>query len=87
MVPPMPLLGPQHRAPLGEAIRALRTERGLSQEDLGENAGLSANYVGDTERGERNISIRALWQFADGLGVSASELLHVAERFSRTRRQ
>jgi transcriptional regulator with XRE-family HTH domain len=77
-------LSPRHRA-LGDAIRALRTERGLSQEELGESAGLSANYVGDTERGERNISVRALWQFADGLGVPASAVLREAEGLSRER--
>ncbi len=81
----MPPVGPRHRA-LGETIRALRIERGLSQEALGESAGLSANYVGDTERGERNVSVRALWQFADGLGVPASELLRDAEKRERKSR-
>jgi transcriptional regulator with XRE-family HTH domain len=81
----MPSLGPQHRA-LGEAIRKLRSERGLSQEALGEKAGLSANYVGDTERGERNVSVRALWQIAGGLGVPASEVLAEAERLSSRKR-
>lgn len=75
----MPSLSPRHRA-LGGAIRALRQERGLSQEDLADRAGLSGNYVGDTERGERNISMRALWQFADGLGVLAADLLREAEK-------
>jgi len=41
---------------------------------------MSANYVGDAERGERNISVRALWQLADGLGVAASDLLREAEK-------
>lgn len=65
---------------LGKAVRMLRRERDLSQEQLADLAGLSGNYVGDTERGERNISVRALWQLADGLGVSAAELLRHAER-------
>lgn len=76
---PMPSLGDRHTA-LGHALRALRKERGLSLETLAGDAGLSANYVGDTERGERNISVRALWQLADGLGVPASELLRDAEK-------
>lgn len=41
---------------------------------------MSENYVGDTERGERNISIRVLWQLADGLGVSAWELLQETDK-------
>jgi transcriptional regulator with XRE-family HTH domain len=72
-------LTPRHRA-LGDALRAMRKARGLSQEALGDHTGLSANYIGDTERGERNVSVRALWQLADGLGVPASELLREAER-------
>jgi transcriptional regulator with XRE-family HTH domain len=69
----MPPLSARHRA-LGDTIRRLRQERGLSQEALAERAGMSANYVGDTERGERNISVRALWQLADALGVPTASL-------------
>jgi transcriptional regulator with XRE-family HTH domain len=78
MVARVPALSPRHRA-LGDAVRGRRLELKLSQEDLGDRAGLSANYVGDTERGERNISVRVLWQLADGLEVAASRLLRDAE--------
>jgi XRE family transcriptional regulator, regulator of sulfur utilization len=78
----MPALSPRHRA-LGDAIRALRDERGLTQERLADLCGLTTNYVGDTERGERNVSVRALWQLADGLGISTSELLREAEKLSK----
>jgi XRE family transcriptional regulator, regulator of sulfur utilization len=74
----MPVLSPRHRA-FGDAIRVLRNERGLTQEALADLCGLTTNYVGDAERGQRNISIRALWQLADGLGIPASELLRDAE--------
>lgn len=75
----MPVLSPRHRA-FGDAIRALRDERGLTQEALADLCGLTTNYVGDAERGERNISLRALWQLADGLDVPASQLLRETER-------
>jgi transcriptional regulator with XRE-family HTH domain len=75
----MPPLSPRHLA-LGDAVRTLRRDRGLSQEALAELAGLSGNYVGDAERGERNITVRAIWRLADGLGVPASELLREAEK-------
>jgi len=61
-------------------VRALREARDLTLEELADRAGMSANYVGDAERGERNISVRALWQLADGLGVAASDLLREAEK-------
>jgi Predicted transcriptional regulators len=75
----MPPLSPRHRA-FGDAIRTLRNQRGLTQESLADLCDLTTNYVGDAERGGRNISIRALWQLADGFGIPASELLREAER-------
>jgi XRE family transcriptional regulator, regulator of sulfur utilization len=77
----MAALSPRHQA-LGDAIRELRQQRDLTQDTLAERAKMSENYVGDTERGERNISVRALWQLADGLGVTASELLQEADKQS-----
>jgi transcriptional regulator with XRE-family HTH domain len=64
-------------------VRTLREGRDLTLEGLADKAGMSANYVGDAERGERNISVRALWQLADGLDVTASDLLLEAEKPSR----
>jgi transcriptional regulator with XRE-family HTH domain len=81
----MPALSPRHRA-LGDAVRELRTARNLTQEALADSSGLTTNYVGDAERGERNISVRALWALADGLGVPASELLRDAEKRASRRR-
>ena len=75
----MPPLTRRHRE-LGDAVRVFRKARGLTQETLGDRSGLTTNYVADAERGERNMSIRALWQLADGLDVPASELLREAER-------
>jgi transcriptional regulator with XRE-family HTH domain len=74
----MAALSSRHAA-FGAALRALRTERGLSQEALGELAGISGNYVGDTERGERNVSLRILWGLADALGVAPHEILRLTD--------
>jgi transcriptional regulator with XRE-family HTH domain len=71
---------------LGKAIRTLREARNLTQESLADQAGMTANYVGDTERGERNISVRALWLIADGLDVPASTLLVEAEKQRKRKR-
>jgi transcriptional regulator with XRE-family HTH domain len=77
-------LSSRHRA-FGTAVKELREARDLTQEALADAAGMTANYVGDTERGERNVSIRVLWQLADGLDVPASELLREAEKGRRRR--
>jgi transcriptional regulator with XRE-family HTH domain len=60
---------------LSKRIRALRKEAKLTQEELAERAGLSANYVGEIERGERNPSALALFALASGAGVDIGTLL------------
>ena len=60
---------------VGERLRELRRQAGLSQEDLAEKAGLHRTYVGSCERGERNISIVNLERLCRSLGVSMSEFL------------
>ena len=76
----------QAHAALGRAIRAQREVRGLSQEELGFRSGLHRTYVGGIERGERNPSFTNILRVAEALGVSASDLLAVAEGRTQIRR-
>jgi transcriptional regulator with XRE-family HTH domain len=64
---------------LGVQIRTLRTSLSLSQEQLAELSGLHRTYVGDVERGERNVSLLNIVKFARALGVSPSHLLKGVE--------
>lgn len=65
---------------VGRAIRKRREEVGLSQEGLAEEAGLHRTYISLVERGRRNISVDALSQIAEALGVYPSRLLADAEK-------
>lgn len=42
----------------------------MSQEELGFAASLHRNYVGSTERGERNISVEAMERWLAALGLT-----------------
>ena len=66
---------PKHRKILGETLRASRKEAGLSQERLAELADLHPNYIGEVERGEKNISIDALLRIARALDVPMAHLV------------
>ncbi len=63
------------RKTLARNLRALRGERGWSQEALAAKAGLHRTYVGAVERGERNISLDNIERLARVLKVSLPELL------------
>lgn len=58
----------------GMRIKELRVQQGISQEELGFRCHLSKNYISDVERGTRNVSLKAIDQFAKGLGITLKEL-------------
>jgi transcriptional regulator with XRE-family HTH domain len=59
---------------LGERVRRLRKQRGLSQEALALACDLDRTYIGGVERGERNISLINIYRIAEGLGAEARDL-------------
>lgn len=60
---------------IGLNIRRIREERGLSQEKLAALADLHRAYVGQIERGEKNIGLKNLEKIAIALQVGAKDLL------------
>lgn len=59
----------------GERVRARRYELGMSQEGLGEVAGLHRTYIGGIERGERNISLANVVRLAHALDLDPGDLM------------
>lgn len=59
----------------GQNVRRLRVERGLSQEQLADKAGLHRTYIGMIERAEKNITLCNMEKVALSLGVSIRDLL------------
>lgn len=60
---------------IGKNIRRFRTEKKMRQEDLAERAGLSTNYIGMVERGEKIPSLESFIGIVNALGVSADMIL------------
>lgn len=59
---------------VGARVRTLRKNRGLSQESLGEKGGFHFSYIGQIERGEKNVSLLNLAKIANALDVNVAQL-------------
>jgi transcriptional regulator with XRE-family HTH domain len=60
---------------VGENCARIRKERGLTQEDLAEQSGLSQQYISGLERGRRNPTILTVYELSVALSVSHIDLL------------
>lgn len=65
----------------GRAVQKRRVELGITQEQLAADAGINRTYVGDVERGARNVALRNIERITAALGLS------IAAFFSRYRIQ
>ncbi|HDZ38434.1 MAG TPA: XRE family transcriptional regulator [Marinobacter sp.] len=59
----------------GRNLRAMRKAKGFSQEGLAHEAGIDRSYVGKIERGEVNVTIERIYQFANCLECSPKDLV------------
>ena len=64
----------------GSALRRLRRDAGLSQEQLGLEAGVQRNFISLIETGHNQPTITTIAKLARALGMSASSLVAEAER-------
>lgn len=60
---------------MGQNVRRLRTEQGLTQEKLAVDAEIDLTYLGGIERGTRNPSLLVLVRVAGALSVDVRHLL------------
>ena len=73
----------QPQPALGEAIRQLRSKRGLTQEDLSHKANITTGTLSLIERGQANPTWGTVSGIAAALGVSMGELGRVADKLNR----
>ena len=65
---------------VGKTIRALRKEKGLSQDVLSGLAGIARTHLTMIENGSKQANFETLWRLATGLGMRPSELVAQIER-------
>lgn len=69
---------------VGQRIRVIRIRRGLTQEELAEKADLHTTYIGQIERGEKNMTITSMEKILEALDVPFSEFFeHFDSKDSR----
>jgi transcriptional regulator with XRE-family HTH domain len=68
----------RRRRSVGDAIRRVRTERGLTQESLAEKSGVDRTLLIAMEYGRRGLLYERLFDIADALDVPVAELLRDA---------
>lgn len=73
------VVAPEAGAPearkFGEAVRRLRSARGLTQERLAQASDLTTNYVSDIERGQTMVSLNTILKLSFGLDCTPADLL------------
>ena len=61
--------------------RAIRQDKKISQEELGDLCGLHRTYISDIELGKRNVSLENIDKIAHALQVKKSELFIEVEQY------
>ena len=64
---------------IGGRIRAYRCRRGLTQEELAERSELHNTYIGQIERGEKNLSVVSLTKILHALDITFSEFFEAID--------
>jgi transcriptional regulator with XRE-family HTH domain len=59
---------------LGLAVKTLRTNLGITQEELSNRTGVHPTYISDVERGARNPSWATLVKLAHGMNATMAEV-------------
>ena len=59
----------------GKRVREVRKGKRISQERLAEMAGIDRSYMGNIERGEKNITLKKAYEICDALEVEIQDLV------------
>ena len=65
---------------LGITLKALRAEKGVSQEKMALSTGIDRRYMSDIENGRRNVSLEIVEKLAAFFDMKASEFIQKIEQ-------
>ena len=78
-MPTPTLAGDPTLVAIGGAVRALRKDKGISQESLALTTGIERSYLSGIERGAQNVTVMKLALLASALDVSLGDLMRQAQ--------
>ena len=64
------------KSKIGQQLRELRKQKGLSQEKFSFECDLDRTYIASIEQGKRNVSIENIEKIAKALDMSVSEFFN-----------
>jgi len=64
----------------GQVLKALRTEKGLSQEEFALNIDLHRTYISQLERGLKSPSLRTIAKICKELGITLVQFMEHLEQ-------
>jgi len=68
-----------YAALFGKKLSEIRAEKGISQDKLALKCGVARSFIGDTERGKRNLTLKNIIKLSLGLEVLTSDLLTLVD--------
>jgi len=73
------ILNTNYNFDVGERLKELRQSRAMSQEQLAHIANITPAYLGQVERGTKNVTVRTLEKICSALNVSLAEFFDTAK--------
>lgn len=58
----------------GKRVADLRKQMGATQEEFAFTCGINRTYIGEIERGEKNVSLECINRIANGLDIKLKDL-------------
>ncbi len=65
---------PNEAQKLGDNLKRIRTDKGISQSDIAKSLGVSRGFVSNIENGKRNPTLATISRLAKAINVPTEEL-------------